>query len=74
MKNQILRTIISCHKSAHKFSIKDYEILVIDNGSVDNSQNIAKQNNAKVIDEKIKGYGSAIRKGILSKKRVYINT
>ena len=71
-ESNIEETIISCHKSAQKFFIKDYEILVIDNGSTDNSKKIAKQNNAQVIEEEVKGYGSAIRKGISSAKKEFI--
>ncbi len=71
-ESNIEHTIISCHNSANKFFIKDYEILVIDNGSIDNSKKIAQQNNAQVIEEKIKGYGSAIRKGIASAKKEFI--
>jgi len=41
-----------------------YEILVIDNGSSDNSVRIAKKEGAKVIIENNKGYGFALRRGI----------
>ncbi len=39
------------------------EILVVDNNSTDNSINIAKQNNVRVIVEKVQGYGSALIAG-----------
>lgn len=39
------------------------EILVVDNGSSDASVRIAQENGARVIREKIRGYGSALRAG-----------
>lgn len=42
----------------------DAEILVVDNGSIDNSVNIAKKYNARVIICKEKGYGNALIYGI----------
>lgn len=40
------------------------EIIVVDNGSTDTSAEIAEKAGAKVISEKQKGYGSALRRGI----------
>ena len=40
------------------------EILVVDNGSVDQSVKIAKKCGARVVHEKKRGYGYALRKGI----------
>lgn len=40
------------------------EILVVDNGSSDNSAGIAKEHGAKVICETRRGYGAAIRAGM----------
>lgn len=48
------------------------EIIVADNGSLDNSAAIARRAGAKVIFEKKKGYGSAIRRGIERSKGKYI--
>lgn len=50
----------------------NYEILVVDNGSTDNSAKIAKELGAKVINEKEKGYGNALRKGIKKASGKYI--
>ena len=40
------------------------EIIVVDNGSTDDTAAIAKQNGARVVDEPRKGYGSACLAGI----------
>ena len=44
------------------------EILVVDNGSTDGSVKIAKSHGARVIIEKHKGYGYALRRGLRSAK------
>ena len=57
-------TIETCIKKAQEFLKRNNlngEVLIADNGSVDGSQLIAKQNNAKLIDVKTKGYGSALK-------------
>ena len=48
------------------------EIVVVNNNSTDNTQLVAKENGAKVIDETRKGYGNACLKGIeyLSSKTI----
>lgn len=48
------------------------EILIVDNGSIDNSVKIAKENGARVIIYKKKGYGNAIKAGIKDAKGDYI--
>ena len=48
------------------------EILVADNGSVDTSKEIALSLKAKVVEEKEKGYGKALLKGIKEAKGKYI--
>lgn len=50
----------------------DCEILISDNGSTDNSINIAKKNKVRVIETNIKGYGSALINGIKNAKGKYI--
>jgi len=48
------------------------EVIVVDNGSSDNSPQIAQQFNAVIVTEHEKGYGSAIRAGIQKAKGTYI--
>ncbi len=48
------------------------EIIVSDNGSTDNSKEIAKSHHAVVVDAKDKGYGSALMAGIKFAKGKYI--
>jgi len=51
----------------------DYEIIVADNGSIDNSINIALSfSNVKVISVKKKGYGIALKTGIAHAQGKYI--
>lgn len=47
---------------------KQIEIIVVDNGSIDNSENIAKECGAIVLNENKKGYGSALRRGFAKAK------
>ncbi len=56
------KVIETCKKAGEFCS--SYEILVIDNGSFDDSIKIAKELGAKVVKEKIRGYGSALKRGI----------
>lgn len=42
----------------------EYEILVVDNGSIDNTAEIARSRGARVVREKRRGYGAAIAAGI----------
>lgn len=48
------------------------EILIVDNGSVDDSVQIAESLGARVVQEKKQGYGYAIRAGIREAKGSYI--
>ncbi len=61
------RTLEVCIKKAQKF-LKRYkvkgEVLIADNGSTDKSIEIAKKNNARVINVEEKGYGAALIAGI----------
>jgi glycosyltransferase involved in cell wall biosynthesis len=64
-----IKKVFKCLK---KYKIKG-EVLVIDNGSQDKSVQIAKKNNARVVFEiEQRGYGAALKKGIVSSKGQYI--
>lgn len=70
------KTIENVIKEARRYfvdnNISDYEILVSDNGSTDNSVKIAKKNKARVVTCKNKGYGNALINGIKNSKGIYI--
>ena len=63
--NQIIR---ACRSFAKK-RIEDVEILVIDGNSTDNTVLEAKKEKAKVLIQKGKGLGNAIRSGIIYAKK-----
>lgn len=48
------------------------EVIVVDNGSTDNSALVAKDHGARVITENARGYGKAIRTGIAASKGTVI--
>ena len=48
------------------------EVVVADNGSSDNSIHIAELHGARVVHARIKGYGSALRKGIEEARGAFI--
>ena len=68
-EKNIGKTIEKCSEELEKLKIKNYEIIVVDNDSSDNSSLIAYEKGAKVIFEKEKGYGKAIRTGLLNSKK-----
>lgn len=47
------------------------EVVVVDNGSTDGSRAIALQHGARVIDEPVRGYGAACRRGLLEARGEY---
>jgi glycosyltransferase involved in cell wall biosynthesis len=69
------RTIAACiDKAKQGFTRGGYqgEVVVVDNGSTDNSVDIARASGAVVISEARKGYGNALRRGIESATGAYI--
>lgn len=68
-------TISFCINKAKRFISKqniEAEILVVDNGSEDDTKNIAQSLGARVVEESNKGYGNALRRGISEAKGEYI--
>jgi glycosyltransferase involved in cell wall biosynthesis len=68
-------TIGTCvGKAMHALSAADIrgEVIVADNGSVDGSQQIAREKGASVIDVAERGYGNALRGGIEAARGRYI--
>jgi len=69
------KTLEYCIKEAKQFINRtniSAEILIADNGSIDDSVAIAKKNNARVITIDKKGYGNTLISGINSAKGKYI--
>jgi len=69
------KTVKKCIDKALKF-IKEYnvdgEVLIADNGSTDESVNIIKETNARLVHIKKKGYGAALIGGIKNSRSKYI--
>jgi hypothetical protein len=68
-------TIELCIEKAMAFLTRNNvrgEILIADNGSSDGSQQLAIKNGARVITVRERGYGSALRHGILSARGRYV--
>lgn len=68
-------TLERCIKKANSFlatsGVKG-EVVIADNGSTDGSQDIARRNNARVVDVPAKGYGAALAGGIRAAHGQYI--
>lgn len=69
----IVELITALHEVVPSIS-PEYEILVVDGGSVDNTRDRAKGLNAKVIVQKGKGYGEALKEGFDAAQGEYILT
>ena len=68
-----LRQFLSeCKAVFEKDPNTDWEILVVDNGSIDDSAQIARKAGASVISTVARGYGSAVHAGILASRARYV--
>ncbi len=68
-------SLASCIKKAQRFLCEQNingEIVVADNGSTDGSPGIARELGARVVNVEVKGYGSALRAGIVAARGTYI--
>ena len=68
-------TIGACIKKcleAFRQDAIDGEVVVIDNGSTDATLDVAAKENARVILHTIRGYGSALMRGIIESRGQYI--
>jgi glycosyltransferase involved in cell wall biosynthesis len=72
----IKNTVLDIAKFLHKRKILDYELILIINGTIDNSktiiQDLARNNNKIKIFNSPPGYGRALRKGLKEAKGKYI--
>jgi glycosyltransferase involved in cell wall biosynthesis len=70
-----VETVATCITKAQQ-SMKDLgvdgEVIVADNGSTDGSQEIARRLGARVVDVRVKGYGSALQGGISAARSEFV--
>lgn len=69
------KTVVACVKEALAGIAKAGvvgEVLVVDNGSTDDSVALARGAGARVVEETQKGYGSALRRGISEAKGIFV--
>jgi glycosyltransferase involved in cell wall biosynthesis len=69
------RTIGTCIKKCKEVFLHDNiagEVIVIDNGSSDGTSSVAVNENARVVPHGIRGYGSALMRGIAESRGQYI--
>ena len=69
---QLLPAIRAAFRPSHTES--EYEIIIVDGGSKDQTVKVALDNHAKVIKQSLPGYGNAFREGLLACQRERILT
>lgn len=62
-EQSIRQAIEAARRGIAKLGLPDAEVIVVDNGSVDNSALRALEAGARVVHEERRGYGSALRRG-----------
>lgn len=68
--DKLIKMIVGC---INKYKRKDFEIIVVDNGSTDGTlEKLRKVKDIQLIKEPIKGYGSTLHTGILSARSPYV--
>src|ERR1044071_971623 len=69
------RTLAACIKKAQAYLARagiSGEILIADNGSTDGSRDIAQALGARVVTVTARGYGNALRAGIVAARAAYV--
>jgi glycosyltransferase involved in cell wall biosynthesis len=69
---ETVATCVTEALTALKQSAIDGEVLVVDNGSTDNSAELAERAGARVVHESRRGYGSALRRGAEEARGEYV--